>query len=101
MYKYIITYRLNSDNKESYNERLTNLKTLSFIKWQDKTTSTLLGYSNLDISLICNQILVKCNLLMKDNIMVFKINKDKENEVFRIKNKKIISLKKMSKWISC
>lgn len=100
MYKYFITYRLYSRSKQHYQERLNYLKGYFGKKHVDSTTSTILAPSILDIKSLCEDIIKNCELLDKDNILVIKFNKGKENECYRIKNGKPIKLNGTSKWIS-
>ena len=66
----------------------------------DSTTSTILAPNILDIEHLCEDIIKKCNLLDRDNILVIKFNRGNENECYRIKNRTPIKIKNVSRWVS-
>ena len=90
MYKYIITYCLNSDDEAFYQKRLNALKDYVGEHNVEKTTSTLFFVSNLLCEDLCKSLISECEFIEKDSLLVIQTSKGCIQDICRIENKTII-----------
>lgn len=81
MAKYIVTYRLSESESKTYNDRYDNLTKNSMVIFNDKTTSTIIYKSGVDIEIFTNNLIKRCNLLETDKLFVIDIKDD--NKIFK------------------